>query len=426
MSNYTPAWPHGPIQEVFKDIFMVTGTNKTAHDGFDYQFSRNMIIVREGSDLSLINTVRLTEEGLKELEKLGQVKNIIRLGAFHGRDDQFYLDRYQASFWGPKDVAEDLPLTAKLFKFDSEKFNEAALLIERHDSILVTCDSIQNWAFTDQFFNDQTRIKFFKEGKIRSANIGDPWKHAVRPQNMHDLLKLDFKHLLSAHGAPMFDKAYLLIKESLRQEYEYKTPEKNLLYEDEARKRRIPVVLYGENKTKGLVIISHGHMVNHARYRFLARHFIEKGYMVASIQHEIEGDGELPVLCKRQDNWQQGVESINYVKDQLAKTYSQVKADKVILIGHSNGGDMSICFGHKYPEKVSHIITLDSLRATMRENAPYKVMTLRATDTYADPTLLPHKDVKIVQVHGEHNELYDKGSDNLKAEILEHIQFFLG
>lgn len=413
MADYTPAWPHGPLQEIFPNIFFVTGTNKTTYEGFDYQFSRNMVVVREGDELTLINTVRLTDDGITALDRLGTVKHVLRIGAFHGRDDAFYRDRYKASYWEPGEG--NLPINATAFLFEGNE-KEAALVLPQNGGILITCDAIQNWCFTDEFFNEQTRVRFFKEGKIRSANIGDPWKYAVEPKNMQDLLTLKFKHLFSAHGEPMLDKAYELIRESLDQEYIYKTLETNLLYEKGGR--RIPVILYGEDNSKGLVLISHGYKVNHSRYRFLARYFIKQGYRVASIQHEVEGDPELPPVEKRQENWARGVATLKYVKDQL-------KADKVILIGHSNGGDMSVRFGHSYPTEVSHIITLDSLRATMPDGAPYKVLTLRATDTYADPGVLPAKGVKIVQVNGEHNQLYDKASKELKAEILEQIRVFL-
>lgn len=64
--------------------------------------SRNMVIVRENGELTLINTVRLDEEGLTALEHLGHVKNVVRIGAFHGYDDAFYLDRYHAQLWAIK------------------------------------------------------------------------------------------------------------------------------------------------------------------------------------------------------------------------------------------------------------------------------------------------------------------------------------
>ena len=68
MCNYQEALNHGKIEEIFKDVFFVTGTMKNEFFGSMWQFSRNMIVVREDGKLTLINTVRLNEEGLKELE----------------------------------------------------------------------------------------------------------------------------------------------------------------------------------------------------------------------------------------------------------------------------------------------------------------------------------------------------------------------
>jgi hypothetical protein len=58
-----------------------------------------MVIIRNGHQLSLINTVRLDDAGLAVLDRLGKVTNVVRIGAFHGRDDAFYLDRYGAKLW---------------------------------------------------------------------------------------------------------------------------------------------------------------------------------------------------------------------------------------------------------------------------------------------------------------------------------------
>lgn len=38
----------------------------------------------------------------------------------------------------------------------------------------------------------------------------------------------------------------------------------------------------------------------------------------------------------------------------------EVKNEKVILVGHSNGGRISLAFTQKYPEKVKHLILIDS------------------------------------------------------------------
>ncbi len=101
--EFTPVWPHGDIEEIFQHVFFVTGTNKIQHEGADIQTSRNMAIIRHDSELTLVNTVRLNEEGLRKLEALGRVAHIVRIGAFHGRDDAFYRHRYpEASLWALK------------------------------------------------------------------------------------------------------------------------------------------------------------------------------------------------------------------------------------------------------------------------------------------------------------------------------------
>ena len=90
--EFTPAWPHGDIQEIFPNVFFVTGTNKIQHEGANIQTSRNMVIVRNGSELTLINSVRLTDEGLEKLNQLLQGKPIDLLTYFHCYIDHlFYL-----------------------------------------------------------------------------------------------------------------------------------------------------------------------------------------------------------------------------------------------------------------------------------------------------------------------------------------------
>jgi hypothetical protein len=87
--EYSPAWPHGELEEVLPDIFFVTGTNRTHHAGVDIQTSRGMVAVRQRDGLTLVNTVRLDDDGLRKLESLGPIAHVVRLGAFHGRDDPF-------------------------------------------------------------------------------------------------------------------------------------------------------------------------------------------------------------------------------------------------------------------------------------------------------------------------------------------------
>lgn len=225
MFEYSPAWPHGPLQPAFTDVFFVVGTNRTHHAGIDFQTSRTMTVVRENTTLTLINTVRLDDAGLQALDALGQVRHVIRLGAFHGRDDPFYCDRYDATLWSLPTAthadgrATTRPLTpggptpladATVFEFTSARFPEAALLLARDGGILITCDAIQNWTRVDAFFSAQCGEMFTAQGLIAPANIPSTWREACQPNasDFHRLLALPFRHLISAHGEPLHDDAH--------------------------------------------------------------------------------------------------------------------------------------------------------------------------------------------------------------------------
>src|SRR6185295_11957327 len=95
---HPPAYPHGELQEVFPNVFFAMGT-LSMPGPIPVRFSRNMTVVREGDRLVLVNSIRLSEEGLKQLDRLGKVTDVVRLAAFHGMDDPFYKERYGAKTW---------------------------------------------------------------------------------------------------------------------------------------------------------------------------------------------------------------------------------------------------------------------------------------------------------------------------------------
>ena len=217
---------HSDIQEIFEDVFWVQGSLIMA-PGF--QISRNMIIVREGDELTLISSVRLNEAGLKALEALGTVKNVIKLGAYHlgahnGIDDGFYVNQYNAKLWalphmthGP-DLHSDHLLTeggelpfsaASLIQYETSSMPEAMILLERDAGILITADSLQNWAQADEYFSEVAAEKMQSLGFIKPANVGPEWRRVCEPKasDFVKVLQLRFKHLMPSHGTPVINTA---------------------------------------------------------------------------------------------------------------------------------------------------------------------------------------------------------------------------
>ncbi|TCK07504.1 hypothetical protein [Marinobacterium mangrovicola] len=237
MDNFSPALPHGVFEEVFPDLFFISGAMETELQGMDWQFSRNMTVVRDGERLILVNSVRLDDEGLAALDKLGRVTDVVRLGCLHGRDDAFYVDRYNAQHWAlpgiehecPAESARtlsaegELPISgASLFVFNSTNIPEAILRLDREGGILIACDALQNWHEPDEYFSDQSRQMMTEMGFFTPANLGPVWVQAASPagDDFTRLKDLSFRHVLCGHGQPLRDTAYEQFSDRFKQVFD--------------------------------------------------------------------------------------------------------------------------------------------------------------------------------------------------------------
>jgi hypothetical protein len=233
MDQFSPALKHGGIEEIFPDLFWVTGSMETVLQGMDWQFSRNMVVIREGERLIIVNSVRLDDAGLAELDKLGRVTDVVCLGALHGRDDPFYVERYGADYWALPGVEPEsgLPVTqrlrpdgplpvadASLFEFRTTKIPEAILHLAREGGVVIACDALQNWLAPDEYFSEDSKALMQEMGFFAPANLGPVWVQMAAPQaeDFVRLKELVFKHALCGHGAPLRDSAYPAYSETFK------------------------------------------------------------------------------------------------------------------------------------------------------------------------------------------------------------------
>lgn len=231
---YQESMPHGIIKEVLPDVFFVTGTMKNEFFGSMWQFSRNMTVVRENGELTIFNSVRLNDEGLAELDKLGKVKNVVRLGDMHGVDDRFYVDRYNADFWAlPNMTIQDglkidhelgvdgeLPLSnSSLFVFETTARPECIYRLDRDGGIMIACDSLQNWVEPDEFFDPETVQTMTGMQFFQAANLGPAWMHVCQPQaeDFVRLKEVPFSHAFCGHGYPLLNNAQDLYHDRFKQ-----------------------------------------------------------------------------------------------------------------------------------------------------------------------------------------------------------------
>ena len=193
---------------------------------------------------------------------------------------------------------------------------------------------------------------------------------------------------------------------------------------DKSRNREIPIETYG---AKGpVVIINHGYGVKNTEYSFIANSLAKKGYYVVSIQHDLKTDPKLPktgsIIERRKPLWQRGVANILFVISELKKKRN---FEKVILIGHSNGGDISMLFATQHPEMVSKIISLDSLRVPFPTKNHIPILSFRAKDTQPDKGVLPETDTTIIDlVDAAHAEMSDRGPRRVQNKVEQVISDF--
>ena len=93
--SFPPVEPHGSLEPIFEDAWYVTGSVVFKPL---LRLPRNMVVLRHGDELTVINSVRLSADGESALDALGKVTHVMKIG-FHGMDDAYYLNRYGAKMW---------------------------------------------------------------------------------------------------------------------------------------------------------------------------------------------------------------------------------------------------------------------------------------------------------------------------------------
>jgi hypothetical protein len=139
-----------------------------------------------------------------------------------------------------------------------------------------------------------------------------------------------------------------------------------------------------------VVIISHGNTVKHTEYSFLANTFAARGYLVGSIQHDLETDEPMVTTLGeeyvgRRPQYNRGIFNIMFAIEEMKKAYPNADYRHLPLVGHSNGGDISMYFAQRHPEIVKKVVTLDNLRVPFITDGKVKVLSFRSTDPHFKP-----------------------------------------
>ena len=222
-----------------------------------------------------------------------------------------------------------------------------------------------------------------------------------------------------------------------------------IAFHDPARDNRLVAVNIAVRRDKemqanaGLIklpvaILNHGNTVKHTEYSFLSNIFAARGYLAISPQHDLPTDppmvtkvGELYV--GRLPQIQRGVANIHFAIGEMKKVQPNADYDKVTMVGHSMGGDISMYFAKEYPDEIKKVVTLDNLRVPFLTEGKFKILSFRSKDTQfkPDPGVVPDDEqceqsgITVVNTGFQHNDMRDTGPDAAKSSIQTMLDKFL-
>jgi alpha/beta hydrolase family protein len=187
-----------------------------------------------------------------------------------------------------------------------------------------------------------------------------------------------------------------------------------------------------------VAVLNHGNTVKFTEYSFLANVFAARGYMAVSIQHDLDTDAPLvtkvgELYVGRLPVYQRGVANIMFAVNELKRVQPNSDYDHLTMVGHSNGGDISMYFARMYPDQVKKVVTLDNLRVPFTTDGKFKILSFRSHDAVfkPDPGVVPDDDVcekagiTVVKTGYQHTDMSDRGPDEVKEKIQGLLDKFL-
>jgi dienelactone hydrolase len=190
--------------------------------------------------------------------------------------------------------------------------------------------------------------------------------------------------------------------------------------------------------TLPVAILNHGNTVKFTEYSFLANIFAARGYLVVSIQHDLPTDAPMvtnvgEIYVGRLPQYQRGVANIRFAIDELKHVQPNADYDHLTMVGHSNGGDITMYFARMYPDEIKKVVTLDNLRVPFMTDGKFKILSFRSKDPVfkPDPGVVPDEaiceksGITIVQTAYQHTWMSDRGPDEAKANIQGQLDKFL-
>ena len=197
------------------------------------RIGRTMTIVQGAEGLTVINSVRLSADGEKALDRLGKVKHLVKLSDSHGLDEPYYADRYKPEVWAlpnaklrgivaTKSLGPSSPIAdSVVLRFPGTTgWLECALWLPHGGGTLIACDALQNHADaegTSLAGRMMTSLLGFKGGVI----VAPMWRKYQKVSGegvrtaMAQIAARDFQNLATGHGPAVVGRASELVRSAI-------------------------------------------------------------------------------------------------------------------------------------------------------------------------------------------------------------------
>lgn len=213
----------------------------------------------------------------------------------------------------------------------------------------------------------------------------------------------------------------------------------SVVLHDAVRDRVMPLRISGPLPSScahrcSVVLFGTGYRAMPAEYAWLLDGLAQRGHMVVALQHDLPDDPPMPqtgsAVRDRGPHWARGSDSLRAVLAQLSARWPQHDLRRVVLIGHSNGGDIAATFARDHRHQVRALVTLDHRRVPVPHGVP--LLTLRSIDQLPDPGVLPEPSQRVcgsicvVTVPDtRHDDMGEQASGPARRFMLDEIDGFL-
>lgn len=219
MNRYFKILPHQKLKQKYENIYTLVGSMQLFKV---FKYSRNMVILKSGNKLCLVNPIRLSAQEEKKLLELGSIHAILKLGRLHSVDLPYYMDRFSPKLWASRkdsfvqahnypididlETDPELPfLDLQIYSFKTSKENEAIAFLPKEGGIVLACDAFVNMKKIDPMAN--WIVKLLSNLLDEPTYIGPNWYKIMRPskEDFDKVLSFDFDKMIPAHG-PILDR----------------------------------------------------------------------------------------------------------------------------------------------------------------------------------------------------------------------------